>query len=324
MHCKRSPIGAFAGGRYPREVAVVAAGHGPHEAGDEPQRHLQSMFDARGICTRGKSPHSVRHQQNMSSNLPLPDLTGRIALVTGGGRGIGRATARDLASGGAAVAVVSRTAEQLDEVVATVAAHGGHAVAFAADLADLDQIPALLAHIHDRLGLVDILINDAATVAPLGPTAELNPAQVDAAFRLNVTSLIALSGAVLPDMLERAWGRIVNISTGVVSRPASMIGGTTYTATKAAVEAHTINLAAELADSGVTVNGYRPGRVDTAMQEWIRSQDPGRVGKQLVARFAAMHAEGQLISAERSARRLVTRLAGSDTGHVWDVDDPLV
>jgi short chain dehydrogenase len=64
----------------------------------------------------------------MSSNLPLPDLTGRIALVTGGGRGIGRATARDLASGGAAVAVVSRTAEQLDEVVATVAAHGGHAV----------------------------------------------------------------------------------------------------------------------------------------------------------------------------------------------------
>ena len=125
-------------------------------------------------------------------------------------------------------------------------------------------------------------------------------------------------------MLEHGWGRIANISTGVVSHPALMIGGTTYTATKAAVEAHTINLAAELADTAVRVNAYRPGRVDTAMQEWIRSQDPEQVGEQLLARFTAMHAEGQLISADHSARRLVTRLAGSETGHIWDVDDPLV
>ncbi|HZC53299.1 MAG TPA: SDR family oxidoreductase [Mycobacterium sp.] len=259
-----------------------------------------------------------------NDNPPLPDLTGRIALVTGGGRGIGRATARDLASSGAAVAVVSRTSAQLDEVVATVADHGGHAVAHVADLADLDQIPGLVARIHDQLGPIDILIDNAATVTPLAPSAELDPAQIDAAFRLNVTSLIALSGAVLPEMLERGWGRIVNISTGVVSHPALMIGGTTYTATKAAVEAHTINLAAELADTAVRVNAYRPGRVDTAMQEWIRSQDPEQVGEQLLARFTAMHAEGQLISADHSARRLVTRLAGSETGHIWDVDDPLV
>jgi NAD(P)-dependent dehydrogenase (short-subunit alcohol dehydrogenase family) len=258
-----------------------------------------------------------------NENLPVPDFGGRVAVVTGGGRGIGRAVARNLASAGAAVAVVSRTAEQLDEVVAGIGEQGGHAVAFVADLANVDQVPGLIKRVHDQLGPVDILINNAATVAPLARTAEIDPAQVDAAFRLNVTSLIAGSAAVLPGMLERAWGRIVNISTGIVADPAWMIGATTYAATKAAVEAHTVNLAAELADTGVTVNAYRPGRVDTAMQEWIRRQDPEQVGGQLVARFVAMHAEGQLITADHSARRLITRLAGSGTGHIWDVQDPL-
>lgn len=258
-----------------------------------------------------------------NDNLPMPDFDGRVALVTGGGRGIGRAVARDLASAGAAVAVVARTAGQLDEVVATVAEQGGEAVAFVADLAELDQIPGLIKRVHDELGPVDILVNNAAMVAPLARTAELDPAQVDAAFRLNVTSLIATSATVLPGMLERGWGRIVNLSTGIVANPAAMIGGTTYAATKAAVEAHTINLAAELAGTGITVNAYRPGRVDTAMHEWVRSQDREQVGGQLVARFVAMHAEGQLITADHSARRLITRLVGSGTAQIWDVQDRL-
>jgi 3-oxoacyl-[acyl-carrier protein] reductase len=100
-----------------------------------------------------------------------------------------------------------------------------------------------------------------------------------------------------------------------------MIGGTVYAATKAALEAHTLNLAAELAGTGVTVNAYRPGGVDTAMQAWIRGQDPERIGAGLHEQFARSHASGRLLTPERSAASLIARLGTDATGQVWDVAD---
>ena len=99
-----------------------------------------------------------------------------------------------------------------------------------------------------------------------------------------------------------------------------MVGGNAYAATKAALEAHTVNLAAELAGTGVTVNAYRPGGVDTAMQAWIRGQDPRRIGAALHERFTRSFAEGDLITPDRSAAVLLEHLAGDDTGAVWDVN----
>jgi 3-oxoacyl-[acyl-carrier protein] reductase len=122
-------------------------------------------------------------------------------------------------------------------------------------------------------------------------------------------------------MLERGWGRIVNVSSGIVAHPEAMIGGNAYAAGKAALEAHTINLAAEVAGSGVTVNAFRPGSVDTAMQGWIRSQDPAQIGTALHDRFTRSHAEGTLITPERSAGSLIARLSGDGNGEIWDVAD---
>ena len=167
-------------------------------------------------------------------------------------------------------------------------------------------------------GPVDILVNNAAMVAPLGPTTALHLAAWTAAFDLNVTAPAALTLAVLPAMLDRSWGRVVNVSSGIVAHPGYMIGGNAYAATKAALEAHTLNLAAELAESGVTVNVFRPGSVDTAMQEWIRSQNPDEIGAQLHGRFVRSHAEGGLLTPEQSARELLERVTGNDTGQVWD------
>ena len=91
-------------------------------------------------------------------------------------------------------------------------------------------------------------------------------------FNVNVVAAAALSFAVLPVMVERGWGRIVNVSSAIAAHPGTMVGMNAYAASKAALEAHTVNLAAELAGSGVTVNAFRPGSVDTAMQEGIRAR----------------------------------------------------
>jgi 3-oxoacyl-[acyl-carrier protein] reductase len=100
-----------------------------------------------------------------------------------------------------------------------------------------------------------------------------------------------------------------------------MVGGNVYVQTKAALEAHTRNLAAELADSGVTVNGYRPGAVDTAMQDYIRAQPPEAIGQLLHDQFVSMHASGSLVSPDLSATQLLRRLSSNETGQIWSVDD---
>jgi len=100
-----------------------------------------------------------------------------------------------------------------------------------------------------------------------------------------------------------------------------MIGANAYATSKAALEAHTLNLAAELADTGVTVNVYRPGGVDTAMQGWIRSQSPDAVGATLHERFVDTYAKGRLITPEASARSLLARLPSNATGEIWSVAD---
>lgn len=248
---------------------------------------------------------------------------GRAAIVTGAGRGIGRALALGLAAEGAHVALVARTGDELAAVAGEVRALGGRALTVQLDLADREATVGAASEIADRLGPIDILINNAAVVWPLGPSAAIDAAEWAAALAINVVAVAVLSLAVLPPMLERGWGRIVNVSTGVVDQPAGMIRGNAYVTGKSAVEAHTRNLAAELEGTGVTVNVYRPGGVDTAMQSWIRAQQPERVGGELHERFTRWHAEGSLLTPAQTAASLLARLPGNETGRIWDVSDPL-
>jgi NAD(P)-dependent dehydrogenase (short-subunit alcohol dehydrogenase family) len=252
-------------------------------------------------------------------------LTGRTALVTGAGRGIGRATAVALAGAGVArIALVARTAAQLDETARAVEAAGAQPVAITADLADSDSVRTAVEAAERQLGQVDILVNNAGTVAPLGATAKLDAADVLAALRLNVVAPILLAGAVAEGMRDRGWGRIVNVSSGVVARPGTMPGGGVYAATKAALEAQTVSMAAEYADTGVHINVYRPGPVDTAMQEWIRAQDPEAIGRRLHERFIGYRESGTLLTAEQSGAALVAHLVRrEETGRIWDVTDEL-
>jgi NAD(P)-dependent dehydrogenase (short-subunit alcohol dehydrogenase family) len=257
----------------------------------------------------------------MKETVMTSDFTGKTALITGAGRGIGRAVALGLADAGAGLILLARSADQLAETQAMVLGRGaaaGRVRIIPADLGDEEQRERAAAA---ALGTarVDILINNAGTVEPLGPTVAIAAAELRRAFELNVVAVVALTAAALPGMLDAGWGRVVNVSSGIVARPDSMVRFNAYAATKAALEAHTVNLAAELRGTGVTVNAYRPGGVDTAMQAWIRRQGPERIGAAVHERFNQNFAEGTLITPERSAAALVAHLSGDDTGAIWDV-----
>jgi NAD(P)-dependent dehydrogenase (short-subunit alcohol dehydrogenase family) len=250
------------------------------------------------------------------------DFTGRTALVTGAGRGIGRALALGLAQAGAGLVLMARSADQLAGTRDALLAQGtaGERIhIIPVDLGDEGQRTSAAAAALGA-GRVDILINNAATVEPLGPTVSITAAELRLAFEVNVVAPVALTAAVLPGMLEAGWGRIVNISTGVAADPERMIRGNAYASTKAALEAHSVGLAAELRGTGVTVNAYRPGGVDTAMQAWIRTQDPERIGPELHERFNRTFAQGALITPGHSAAALIARLSSDDTGAIWDVN----
>jgi 3-oxoacyl-[acyl-carrier protein] reductase len=245
----------------------------------------------------------------------------RTALVTGAGRGIGRAVALGLAAAGARIAILARSTNELDGVAATVRGHGGVVLVLGADVGDPRQVAQAASSALNEFGTVDVLVNNAAVVWPLGPTISVDPADWATAIAINVVGPVTLTSLLLPAMLEQRWGRIVNVSSGIAANPAAMIGGNAYAASKAALEAHTLNLAAELTGSGVTVNTYRPGMVDTAMQAWIRGQPPEQIGAALHERFTAAHQQGALISPEQSARSLLAHLATDSTGEIWTVTE---
>lgn len=241
--------------------------------------------------------------------------------MTGAGRGIGRATSIGLAEAGATVALLARSVDELEEVENVVTARGATALVCPADVGDRRQLAAVAAKLISELGPVDILVNNAAVVWPLAPTTSVDPADWAAAMSVNLVGVFTLTSLLLPAMLERGWGRIVNVSSGIADHPQAMIGGNAYATSKAGLEAHTKNLAAELAGSGVTVNGYRPGGVDTAMQAWIRSQPADEVGAALRGRFQTSYENGSLITAEHAARSLLDHLTSDDNGRIWSVDD---
>lgn len=193
-------------------------------------------------------------------------LDGKVAIVTGGGSGIGRVTAAMLAAEGAHVAVCGRRKEPLDVVVAEIEQAGGRAVARACDLEDTAAARELAAWAIAALGRVDILVNNAGHSSRVRSIRWVGDDEWNSVLAVNLTGVWALTQAVLPGMLERGEGTIITVSSASAFRP-GLIGGAPYGAAKAAVRNLMGHINAELRDRGIRATTILPAEVDTPILE---------------------------------------------------------
>lgn len=200
-------------------------------------------------------------------------LDHRIALVTGGSRGLGQVMAAALAEAGADVAITSRTAGGADETAASIAAATGRRVqAFALDVTVPQQIPRLVADVESALGPIDILVNNAG-LNVRGPAATLAEEDWDVVIDTNLKGPFLLARAVGPAMAARGWGRIINL--GSTMGAVALAGRAPYCSSKAGIINLTRVLALEWANTGVTVNALCPGVFGTEMNRPLL-EDPAK------------------------------------------------
>jgi 3-oxoacyl-[acyl-carrier protein] reductase len=193
----------------------------------------------------------------------MASLKGRVALVTGGSRGIGRAVAISLADAGAAVAVNYREqADAAGDVVETIRKADGRAMAVGADVSRAGEVARMVATVERELGPVDILVNNAG-IGLVRSLDDLTEEDFDQTIAVNLKSVFLCTQAVVPGMRARKWGRIVNISSGA-ARGAGGVGPH-YNASKAGMEGMTRGYAARLVKDGITVNAVAPSLIETDM-----------------------------------------------------------
>jgi len=243
-------------------------------------------------------------------------LEGKVALITGGGRGIGEGIARAFVEAGAAVALVARTAEQLDEVAADIESAGGRAVACPADVTDLDGLPAVVERTVDALGHLDVLVNNAGGGDEWRPFLDTTVEHLTTSFHFNTVVPFELSRLAVPHMLAVGSGSILNIGS-VAGRNANR-GGLTHSLTKAALAQLTKLMASELAPR-IRVNAVLPGAIETAaLKGWLDTK--GASARDEMVRNTPMRRNGVPEDVAPAVLYLVSPAASWVTGKLVEVD----
>jgi NAD(P)-dependent dehydrogenase (short-subunit alcohol dehydrogenase family) len=211
----------------------------------------------------------------LSKSTPQSSVLARdVAVVTGAGRGVGRAIAASLAGAGASVAISSRSPKELEEVAAFIRATGGTVLAVPADVTDEQAVASLVAEVEAELGPPTLLVNNAGSWRQVGPLEEADPETWWHDVEVCLKGTFLCSRAVLPGMRARAEGRVVNVSSYAAISPRPY--ATAYACAKAGLLRLTDSLAAELEGTGVLAFAITPGFVRTALVDGVASSEAGR------------------------------------------------
>ena len=247
-------------------------------------------------------------------------LTGQVAIVTGGGRGIGRAIAQALAAAGASVAVVARTESQLTETITLIREADGKASPFVTDVNDRQAVAQMVKQVEQQLGSIDILVNNVGRHHALGPLWQVDPNEWWKDIEGNLLSTFLCMHAVLPGMIERRRGRIINVSSaaGNLPRPHS----TAYTSSKAAVTRLTESVAISAQPYGVCVFAIHPGSVRTSMADYLVNSEAGQTW---VPEFRTIYDETEIPAEQAGALAVFLASGKADllTGRFLNVYDDI-
>jgi NAD(P)-dependent dehydrogenase (short-subunit alcohol dehydrogenase family) len=254
------------------------------------------------------------------------ELVSTVAVITGGGRGIGARLAQALAGAGASVGLVARSTHELADTVRRIESTGGTAVAAVADVTDERALRRALAALRARLGPIDLLVNNAGVLGPLGPTWEVDADEWWRTMDVNVRGLLLATQLVLPGMVARRRGRILNVASHAGSYQWPLV--TAYSVSKAAVVKLTENLAHETSRHGVSVFSVHPGLLPIGLAESGLPDDPANgsyaagVRAWVARELAAGHGADPA-----AAMHLMLRIARGDadalSGRHLTVDDDL-
>ncbi len=243
------------------------------------------------------------------------NLQGRVALITGGSRGIGRALALAFAQAGARVVVASRKQESVDAVAEEIRAAGGSALALACHVGCEPDVRGLVAGAIEAFGGIDILVNNAATNPHFGPTLEAEPALWDKIMQVNLRGPFLLAREAAPHMLAGEGGCIINMASVTGLRPSALLG--IYSVSKAALIMLTRVLALELGPQGIRVNAIAPGVIRTEFSRPLWESEPMR---QRVLQATPLRAVGEVGDVVGAALYLASDLAAYVNGAVLTVD----
>jgi len=229
------------------------------------------------------------------------DLTGRVAVVTGGGRGIGAAVARALASAGARVVVSARTTTEIEAIAEELRDAGHPAHAESCDVTDPESVDRLLGAAEVAFGPVEILVNNAG-VASSAPLKRVDLAEWNRVIGVNATGTYLCTRAFLPGMIGNGWGRVVNVASVAGRTGGAYISA--YAASKHAVIGFTRSVAAEVATQGITINAVCPGFVATAMTDESVDRIVAKTGSSAEAareQIVRLNPQGRLIEPDEVA-----------------------